>query len=323
MKSILTASVIILSCAVSAGAAEWPQTEIDEAVRVVAAREKNGLEECVTSGGTKIAYDVEQRDINADGVNELVVSSRPAELGNGVTSCYGRVGQNLYVVSKGGGIWQILVVGDDTHDFVFHPRDAGQMPDVELTGPGFCFPIHRFHNGEYRNWKVCDDNANLIFAEAAPWIDDKSDVAPRGDNADDVMQNVPAKQDASDDADDLVDMRSLFDHNGSDMRVDPGAGTIVYEKPKKSISGTVKPGALLFKASAPWDPYDDGVVIKGTAFVFKKGCEPAPYEVSGRQQGWHTLVLKGAAPVREKNGCKVVGYKTTGNSTLKFVSWGD
>lgn len=322
MKSILAATVVLVSCTMTAEAAVWLQADVDGAVGVVAAREKTGLEECVTASGTTIVYDVSQRDINADGVNELVVSSRPAELGNGVTGCYGRVGQNLYVMSKVNGIWHILVGGDDTHDFVFHPRDAGQMPDVELTGPGFCFPIHRFHNGKYRNWKVCDENANLIFAEAAPWIEDKSDVAPRGDGADVVTQNVPAHA-ASNHSEHLVDMRSLFDHNGSDMRVNPSMGTIVYERPKKAISGTVKPGTLLFKASAPWDPYDDKVVIKGIAFVFKKDCEPAPYEVSGRQQGWHTLELKGAAPVREKNGCKVVGYKTTGNSTLRFVSWGD
>lgn len=121
----------------------------------------------------------------------------------------------------------------------------------------------------------------------------------------------------------MVDNREIFDHNGSAMTVSPSFGTILYRDPKKSISGTVKPGALLFKAASPWDPYDDNAVIKGTAYVFKRGCDPAPYEVSGHQQGWHTLVLKGAAPVREKNGCKVVGYRMNGNSVLKFVSWGD
>lgn len=121
----------------------------------------------------------------------------------------------------------------------------------------------------------------------------------------------------------LIDNRDIFDHNGSAMVVNPVDGTIVYREPKRSISGTVKPGTLLFKADTPWDPYDDKAIVEGTAYVFKKGCKPAPYEVSGRQEGWHTLILKGAAPVRAKNGCSVVGYKMNGNSTLKFISWGD
>lgn len=125
------------------------------------------------------------------------------------------------------------------------------------------------------------------------------------------------------DAQALIDNRNVFDHNGSAMIVDPGAGTIVYRDPKKSIARTVKPGTLLFQADAPWDPYDDKAVIRGTAHVFKRGCPPAPYEVSGHQQGWHTLVLKGAAPVREKNGCRVLGYRMNGNSVLQFESWGD
>ncbi|MEW9614634.1 hypothetical protein AB3G45_12480 [Shinella sp. S4-D37] len=53
------------------------------------------------------------------------------------------------------------------------------------------------------------------------------------------------------------DNRSVFDHNGSTMAIDPSAGTIVYRNPKKSISGTVSSGTVLFKAISPWDPYDD------------------------------------------------------------------
>ena len=133
----------------------------------------------------------------------------------------------------------------------------------------------------------------------------------------------PLDQYFTSDAQVLIDYRSVYDHNGSQTDVDPAKGTIMYREPKKSISGTVKPGALLFKADAPWDIYDDNAVVRGTAYVFKKGCAPAPYTVSGHHEGWHTLVLQGPAPVREKNGCKVIDYKNNGNSTLKFVSLGD
>ncbi|MFB4375965.1 hypothetical protein RAC92_20585 [Agrobacterium sp. CR_3] len=133
----------------------------------------------------------------------------------------------------------------------------------------------------------------------------------------------PTDQYFTSDAQTSVDNREVFDHNGSAVIVSPSKGTIIYRDPKMSIAGTVKPGALLFKANAPWNPYDDNTVIRGTAYVFKEGCDPAQYSVSGHQQGWHTLVLKGAAPVREKNGCKIVDYKMNNNSTLKFVSRGD
>lgn len=140
-----------------------------------------------------------------------------------------------------------------------------------------------------------------------------------GGSAKDTMSS----SDAEDDAQAAIGDRSVFDHNGSAVVIDPNAGTIVYRDPKKSISGMVKSGALLFEATRPWDPYDDDAVIKGTAYVFKRGCDPVPYKVSGRQKGWHTLILKGAAPIRQKDGCNVVGYKMNGNSILKFISWGD
>lgn len=134
---------------------------------------------------------------------------------------------------------------------------------------------------------------------------------------------MPLDQYFSSDLDEVVENRSLFGHNGSDVRIAPEKGTIVYERPKTSISGAVRTGTLLFKADAPWDPYDESEIVRGTAYAFRKGCEPAPYKVEGRQQGWHTLVLKGPAPVREKGGCKVLRYEMNGNSVLKFTSVGD
>ncbi len=323
MKAMTFAAVACASIATHALSAEWPQDEVEKAIRVVAALEKDYLQACVASSGTKIAYDVQQKDLDGNGSHELIVSSAPAELGSGVTACYGRVGSNMYVLANENGAWRNLTgsLGDDA-SFEYHVNAPGEMPDIEATGPGFCFPVHRFYNGEYRHWKVCDGNGALIFADAASWIEDKSTVAPSGSG--EAVSTALAGTDISDeDARAMVENRSVFDHNGSAMIVDPATGTIVYRDPKKSIAGTVKPGALLFKSDAPWDPYDDGQVVRGTAYVFKKGCDPAPYEVSGKQQGWHTLVLKGPAPVRAKNGCKVIGYRTTGNSQLTFVSWGD
>lgn len=64
--------------------------------------------------------------------------------------------------------------------------------------------------------------------------------------------------------------------------------------------------------------------ISGTADVFKKGCDPAPYPVSGGfRTSWHTIILKGTAPVRAKGSCEVTGYKNNGNSLLEFQNLDD
>lgn len=138
-----------------------------------------------------------------------------------------------------------------------------------------------------------------------------------------ICMQLPTDQYFTSDAQTLIEYRSVYDHNGSLTDVDPEGGTILYRKPSKRMSATVKSGEVLFKAGAPWNPYDDKALVRGTAYAFKSGCDPAPYEVVGTQEGWHTLVLRGPAPVREKNGCRVIGYRMNGNSTLKFVSLGD
>tara|TARA_R110002020_G_scaffold5971_7_gene24601 strand:+ start:1007 stop:1987 length:981 start_codon:yes stop_codon:yes gene_type:complete len=322
-KSAVLALAAFTSLCSPALAEDWAKAEVDRATEQIAAFEKDTVAGCVASVGTHIVYDVEQKDINADGVKELIVKSFPYQLGNGVTGCYGMTGQNIYLMTSLNGTWINLTghAGDDGFSLVFHPREPGEMPDIEVTGPGFCFPIHRFYKGAYALWKVCTRDGDQIFADAAPWIN--FEVVPHSFG--EAAAAEPVLVETVDDDPDMpfhLKMRQLFDHNGSDVTIRPERGTIVYTDPKKSISGAVSPGTLLFK-SDPWDPYDTEVTIRGTAYVFKKGCPPAPYQVTGRQDGWHTLVLKGAAPVRSKTGCKVIDYRMNGNSTLKFVSWGD
>jgi len=328
MHFLCTAAIAFAALTGLSGTAlaeDWPTAEVDRALEQIAAFEKDTVTECVTSMDTHIVYDVEQRDINADGVKELIVKSFPAQLGNGVTGCYGMTGQNIYLMTSLNGAWINLTghAGDDGFSFVFHPREPGEMPDIEVTGPGFCFPIQRFYKGAYNLWKVCTPDGVQISADAAPWIN--FEVVPHGFGSAEPAGPDVVLAESVDDESDMpfhLKMRQLFDHNGSDVTIRPERGTIIYTEPKKSISGAVSPGTLLFK-SEPWDPYDTEITIRGTAYVFKKGCPPAPYQVTGRQEGWHTLVLNGAAPVRAKSGCKVIDYRMNGNSTLKFVSWCD
>lgn len=138
-----------------------------------------------------------------------------------------------------------------------------------------------------------------------------------------ICADLPRDQYYTADVPAEVDSANIYDHNGSAVRVDPRSGIISYDYPKRSIAGTVRPGTVLFQANAPWNPDDDNAVVSGMAYVFKKGCAPAPYVVQGHHQGWHTLVLMGAAPVREKHGCRIVDYRMNGNSVLKFAVIGD
>lgn len=114
---------------------------------------------------------------------------------------------------------------------------------------------------------------------------------------------------------------SLWDHNGSAMVLEQSAGRMVYDEPKAAITGTVRRGTVLFEGRF------SGKRINGTAYVFKKGCEPAPYPVSGvmenNPRGFGSrIVLTGPAPRRDRNSCAIIG--TTGaHSRLVFEEMGD
>jgi hypothetical protein len=47
--------------------------------------------------------------------------------------------------------------------------------------------------------------------------------------------------------------------------------------------------------------------IMGVAYTFKRGCPPAPYEVTGVQTS-NEIVLRGHAPVRASSDCEVARY---------------
>jgi hypothetical protein len=297
----------------SVHAADWPHADVDKALAIVADSQNRGLAECVRDAGTEIKREAEQTDINKDGINELVIRSFPAALGNGVTSCFGQVGVNIdLLIADGKGGW-VGNLGFDAHGLSYHPRRAGGWPDIELTGPGFCFPIWRYHEGRYGPWQVCDGQI-LIFADVAPWIKGQDGIVPRdaGEDFGPVEQPDVAGHDFK---------PPEFDHNGSVVAVDHRRGVIYYVKPKKSIAATVKPGTVLFEGE-PWDQYDTRLGIRGTAYVFRKGCEPVSYQVSGGfLGGWQHVVLKGAAPVRKKGSCDVEGHSVdSSNAKLEFLS---
>ena len=110
----------------------------------------------------------------------------------------------------------------------------------------------------------------------------------------------------------------FWGHNDSYMSIirSGNSVTIRYADPKSSLRRHgVRRGTVLFRGQM------SGSRIRGTAYTFKQGCQPASYNVSGNYSegdyGVKTIVLRGAAPIRE--GCEVVGYtRNSSNARLEF-----
>ncbi len=97
--------------------------------------------------GEKLSYDAEVIDLNADGRPEVFVHVHGTCLGG-----HTGVQTNLYI--KGAdGKW--------TNQFGF-PGIANVLktkskgyPDIEIGGPGFCFPVWRWNGKAYDIFKKC------------------------------------------------------------------------------------------------------------------------------------------------------------------------
>jgi opacity protein-like surface antigen len=110
--------------------------------------------------------------------------------------------------------------------------------------------------------------------------------------------------------------QDFFDHNGSIVAGKYSQGDLRYVYPKTSLNGLVVPGQQAFVGKL----VKHGVA-EGTAFVFKAGCTGEAYPVKGRYDpkipGY---VLTGKSPVREKSGCRIVGYTSKSpNARLVFI----
>lgn len=115
--------------------------------------------------------------------------------------------------------------------------------------------------------------------------------------------------------------RYLAWHNGSKMEViiDGSHFEIRYVTPKRSIrKHGVRNGTVLFTGELR------GRTVEGEAAVFRRGCDPENYWVSGRySSSGRSFVLRGDAPKRERGGCEVIDYSSSSsNARLKFTRAG-
>lgn len=84
----------------------------------------------------------EVRDLNGDGYPDAIVTEYS-------TSCYGNSGGASIIVSKQhDGSWKLITNNTGIYNFL-RTKGVGGWPDIEIGGPGFCFPVARWNGQNY------------------------------------------------------------------------------------------------------------------------------------------------------------------------------
>lgn len=82
------------------------------------------------------------QDFNGDGRPDAIVTE-----GGGI--CYGNTGQAFWLVSQqADGNWTLLTTEIGIPEFL-KTKGAGGWPDLQIGGPGFCFPVWRWNGTAY------------------------------------------------------------------------------------------------------------------------------------------------------------------------------
>jgi hypothetical protein len=82
------------------------------------------------------------RDINGDGRPDAVVTE-------GGAICFGMTGTHFWLVSKqANGGWKLIHDETAMPDFLA-TKGVGGWPDIQMGGPGFCFPVWRWNGKAY------------------------------------------------------------------------------------------------------------------------------------------------------------------------------
>jgi hypothetical protein len=81
-------------------------------------------------------------DLNGDGAPEAVITESSAY-------CFGGAGTAYYLVSSdAAGKWRLVDKGEGFATFL-KTRGKDNWPDLEVGGPGFCFPVLRWDGADY------------------------------------------------------------------------------------------------------------------------------------------------------------------------------
>ena len=142
-------AVLVIAClCLSAGAAaQTTLSATDEAAAFRAAGftrvagQWRGCEDPGTASYTPGALE-QVADLNSDGLPEAIVTE-------GSLFCYGSQGAGYFLVSKqADGGWKLITSGSGI-PHALETKGAGGWADLEIGGPGFCFPVERWNGSEY------------------------------------------------------------------------------------------------------------------------------------------------------------------------------
>ncbi|WP_244499017.1 hypothetical protein [Vibrio atlanticus] len=82
------------------------------------------------------------RDLNGDGQPEVIIIESN-------TYCYGNTGYHYTLVSKqNNSSWKLITSGVGIPKLIMNEEHHG-WPDIEVGGPGFCFPVMRWNGCNY------------------------------------------------------------------------------------------------------------------------------------------------------------------------------
>jgi hypothetical protein len=271
-------------------------SDADRDVALKAAKDGplRGHLECGVEMASPIELDVKSMDLNADGVEEVMIT---ASHENGGAACFSHLGMSkTLMIRNRKGEW-IANLGFDAQEVKALPDRSNGYQDLEVDLAGDCRPVWRHNATEYHIYKQCQKGKLVI---ASSW--------KAGGSQPKRLEDTLG-----------WDNDELYLHNGSMMYVNKGTRIIRYSSPKDSIAKTVQEGTVLFRGEFKNAPgLESRGTVAGTAYVFKRGCEPAPYSVSGTYDAW-SVTLKGAAPRRAKDSCAVQeSTKSSPHAVLKF-----
>ncbi len=142
----LTICAAALIAAPAFAAADKP-ADLDAAFKAAGMVKKNGQwTGCADDqyGVAEVAEDG-YRDLNGDGIKDLVLTDSGS-------FCYGHTGQGFFIMTKAAaaGPWKVMYQSPGIPTFLpTKVKTPGGWPDVEIGGPGFCFPIHRWNGKDY------------------------------------------------------------------------------------------------------------------------------------------------------------------------------
>lgn len=142
----MTASLILLALAQAAPAPALSAADRAAAFKAAGFTQVGGQwrSDCYQpdSGPYEPGAIAQVRDLNGDGRPEAIITE-------GGSFCYGHTGTGFALVGKqADGSWR-RITGSIGIPTILATKGAGGWLDIEIGGPGFCFPVWRWNGREY------------------------------------------------------------------------------------------------------------------------------------------------------------------------------